>query len=120
MPNALPLSSLYRTAFVTGVCTGLGRAFADMLLQEGVQVWGTSRRIERLSDLEKTAGFTAVALDLRDGAAAEPIFLAANQAAGGFDIVINNAGYGAFGDLPSQSFPCGRINLKSCWSILRG
>ena len=104
MPNALPLSSLYRTAFVTGVGTGLGRAFADMLLQEGVQVWGTSRLIERLSDLEKTAGFTAVALDLRDGAAAERIFLAANQAAGGFDIVINNAGYGAFGDFAATEF----------------
>ena len=112
MPNALPLSSLYRTAFVTGVSTGFGRAFVDMLLQEGVQVWGTSRRIERLSDLEKTAGFTAVALDLRDGAAAERIFLAANQAAGGFDIVINNAGYGAFGDFAATEFSVWQDQLE--------
>ena len=48
------LSDLYRTAFVTGASTGLGRAFTEMLVAEGVRVWGTSRNPQRLSELSRT------------------------------------------------------------------
>jgi short-subunit dehydrogenase len=112
VPAALPLSSLYRTAFVTGVSTGLGRAFAEMLLREGVQVWGTSRKAGRLADLAANARFKPVALDLREGTAAERIFLESNRAAGGFDIVINNAGYGAFGDFTATEFAVWQDQLE--------
>ena len=95
------LSSRYRTAFVTGASTGLGRAFTEMLLAEGVEVWGTSRDTARLP---APARFHAVALDLADGAAAEKIFLAAEHAAGGFDVVVNNAGFGVFGSFTHTDF----------------
>jgi NAD(P)-dependent dehydrogenase (short-subunit alcohol dehydrogenase family) len=48
---AARLSAFYRTAFVTGASTGLGRAFAEMLMAEGVRVWGTSRDVRRLEPL---------------------------------------------------------------------
>lgn len=99
--NPGPLSSRYRTAFVTGASTGLGRAFTDMLLAEGVEVWGTAREAARLP---ARARFHAVTLELGDGAAAEKSFLAAGQAAGGFDLVINNAGFGAFGSFAHTDF----------------
>src|SRR5947209_3098863 len=99
------VSDLHRTAFITGASTGLGRAFAEMLLADGVRVWGTSRDLARLSPLgapssgfRSPAAFTPVALDLRDGRAAEEKFLTADRAAGGFDLVINNAGYGVFAE----------------------
>lgn len=87
------LNEQYRTAFVTGASTGLGRAFTEMLLADGVCVWGTARDVGRLSELTARfpGTFTAVALELRDGAAAERTFREADTAAGGFDIVINNA-----------------------------
>ena len=100
------IGELYRTAFLTGASTGLGRAFAGMLLAEGVEVWGTSRNAGRLRPLqEKHAGrFHGVVLDLRDGRAAEDALHAADQAAGGVDLLINNAGFGVFGEFAHVEF----------------
>jgi short-subunit dehydrogenase len=95
------LSTRYRTAFVTGASTGLGRAFAEMLLAEGVEVWGTARDAARLPARPR---FHPVALDLGDGDAAERIFREADRAAGGFDVVVNNAGFGAFGAYAATDF----------------
>lgn len=97
---AATLRERYATAFVTGASSGLGRAFAEMLLGEGVRVWGTSRDTARLAELKARHGscFSAVALDLADGASAERAFLlAAAEAGGSFDLVVNNAGFGVFG-----------------------
>ncbi|HLP25286.1 MAG TPA: SDR family NAD(P)-dependent oxidoreductase, partial [Acidobacteriota bacterium] len=91
----------YRTAFITGASTGLGLAFTEMLLREGVEVWGTARDTKRLTPRPR---FHGVALELGDGEAAERIFLEAERAAGGFDLVINNAGFGAFGGFAETDF----------------
>lgn len=114
------VSALYRTAFVTGASTGLGQAFAEMLLADGVRVWGTSRDTARLAALAAGAPsapsasvpFTPVALNLRDGASAEKIFHDASAAAGGFDLVINNAGYGVFGEFATTDFGIWREQLE--------
>lgn len=103
------ISARYRTAFITGASSGLGRAFADMLLANEVEVWGTARDPARLPARDK---FHAVALELGDGAAAEKIFLAAEQAAGGFDLVINNAGFGAFGAFADTDFSVWEEQLR--------
>jgi short-subunit dehydrogenase len=100
------LAQLHRTAFVTGASTGLGRAFVEMLLASGVRVWGTSRRTDRLAELQAQhpTEFTGLALDLRDGAGAVAAFMTADAEAGGFDLVINNAGYGVFGEFAAVDF----------------
>ncbi|HEY8996043.1 MAG TPA: SDR family NAD(P)-dependent oxidoreductase [Lacunisphaera sp.] len=95
------LSTRYRTAFVTGASTGLGLAFSEMLLREGVAVWGTARDPGRL---RARAGFHPVRLDLVDGDRAEAAFREAEREAGGFDLVINNAGYGVFGAYAQTEF----------------
>lgn len=97
-----PLASRYRTALVTGASTGLGLAFVQMLLNAGVEVWGTSRHWKKLP--LHSERFHPVKLELADGAAAERTFLEAEQAAGGFDLVINNAGFGAFGAFAHTDF----------------
>lgn len=106
------LAEIYPTAFVTGASTGLGRAFADMLLAEGVRVWGTARDTARLDELAKHKNFTPVALELRDGAAAERLFREADRAAGGFALVINNAGFGVFGDFAATDFAVWQEQLE--------
>jgi short-subunit dehydrogenase len=111
---ATRVSELHRTAFVTGASTGLGRAFAGMLLAEGVKVWGTSRDVARLAEMAAAhpGNFTPVALDLRDATAALAAFRAAETDAGGFDVVVNNAGYGAFGGFAEADFADWRAQLE--------
>jgi NADP-dependent 3-hydroxy acid dehydrogenase YdfG len=73
-----------------------------MLLSEGVRVWGTSRDPARLAELSAghPGAFHPVALDLADAGRRRPgVPAVASAAAGGaFDLVINNAGYGVFGE----------------------
>ena len=104
-----PLSARYHTAFITGAGTGLGLAFAEMLLAEGVEVWGTSRDPARL---RARAKFHPLRLELGDGAAAEKTFIEAERMAGGFDIVINNAGFGAFGSFAHTDFAVWEEQLR--------
>jgi len=103
---ATRVSDFYRTAFVTGASTGLGHAFTGMLLADGVRVWGTSRDPKRLAALGQAHGgaFIPVGLELTDGAQAVSVFQEQERAAGGFDLVINNAGYGVFGDFAGTEF----------------
>lgn len=111
---ATRVSDLHRTAFVTGASTGLGLAFTRMLLAEGVRVCGTSRDPARLAALVRAhpGAFTAAGLDLQDGAAAVRVFRAQEEAAGGFDLVINNAGYGVFGPFVGSDFTPWRRQLE--------
>lgn len=79
--------------FLTGASSGIGRATAQLLVREGHQVWGTSRDPERVPAL---SGLHAVRLDLSDTASIGECFAGAEREAGGFDVVINNAGSGHF------------------------
>ena len=85
------LAKQYRTALVTGASTGLGRAMAGMLLDEGVRVWGTAREPSRLPVRE---GLTALALDLRSDASVDTAWAEADRAAGGFDLAILDVNLG--------------------------
>ncbi len=123
------ISDRHRTAFVTGAASGLGRAFAAMLVAEGVGVWGTSRDPGRLGPM---AGVRPVALDLAYPAAAAAAFDRASREAGeGFDIVVNNAGYGVFGEFASVEFSDWQAQLDAmlgstlriahaAWRAMRG
>ncbi len=89
--------------FLTGASAGIGLAIAQALTAAGCEVWGTSRRVDRLpGDL---ARFHPVALDLNgDDAALRTAFEQALREAGGrFDAVVNNAGGGWFG--PGAEMP---------------
>lgn len=105
-----PMSEIaerYPQAFLTGASGGLGRAFAEKLLSNGVRVWGTARDAGRLTELASRypALFTPVILDLADPVAGELAFQRAAKSAGGaFDLLINNAGYGVFGAFDVTNF----------------
>lgn len=109
--SRVPLRSRYRTALITGAGAGLGRAFAHMLLAEGIEVWGTSRRPESLPVAER---FHPVAFDLATGdAAAEELVARVERESGGLDLLVHNAGYGVFGGLLDQPLAVWRAQLDA-------
>jgi short-subunit dehydrogenase len=96
------LGERHRNALVTGAGSGLGAAFADMLLAENIRVWGTSRDPSRFA---ARSNFSPLALELSDAASIERSWADAQAASGGIDLLINNAGDGVFGssvDLSSE------------------
>jgi 3-oxoacyl-[acyl-carrier protein] reductase len=86
-----------KRALVTGSSSGIGRAIAEMLAGEGVQVVVHGRdavRVRAVRDgIETNGNQAAMALgDLTAEAEAEAVIDAAQQAFGGIDILINNIG----------------------------
>lgn len=88
-----------RTFLITGVSTGLGRAFAVAALEAGHTVAGTVRDPGQVADFERLAPGRAHArlLDVTDTAAVEPTIASVEAEIGPIDVLVNNAGYGVEG-----------------------
>ena len=85
-----------RTFLVTGVSSGLGRAIAGWLLDNGQRVVGTVRRPEQVAELEAIAPGRAFGrlLDQADADTVAPAVAAIEAELGPIDVLIANAGYG--------------------------
>ncbi len=83
-----------RVALVTGASSGIGAATARALATAGAKLALVSRRGDDLG----IAGARASSCDVRDAAQVEGAVADAVEAFGGIDIVVANAGVGAYGD----------------------
>ncbi|MGV0743326.1 oxidoreductase [Mycolicibacterium sp. XJ870] len=81
---------------VTGCSTGIGREIAHAALESGHQVVVTARRVETVQDLVDEFGeqARAVGLDVTDIGQISAAVQAADEAFGGIDVLVNNAGHG--------------------------
>jgi len=88
-----------KTFFITGVSSGLGRAFAAGALDAGHRVVGTVRKLEDVEPFEALAPARARArlLDVTDDAAVARTVADVESTVGAIDVVIANAGYGVEG-----------------------
>lgn len=94
-----------KTFLITGVSSGLGRAFAKGAMDAGHRVIGTVRRME---DADAFSAFSPnlahpVVLDVTDYDAVPGVVAKAEQRAGPIDVLVNNAGYGHEGVLEESS-----------------
>ena len=95
-------------AVVTGAGSGIGRAAAQALLNEGWSVVAAGRRVEPLE--ETVAGFedgVAMPADITSPESVEALFAATRERFGRVDLLFNNAGMGApgaVGDLAFEDF----------------
>jgi NAD(P)-dependent dehydrogenase (short-subunit alcohol dehydrogenase family) len=81
---------------ITGCSTGFGREIARAVLEDGHSVAVTARRAESVRDFVDEFGdqALAVALDVTDAGQIAAAVSAAEQAFGGIDVLVNNAGHG--------------------------
>ena len=85
------------TAIVTGGASGIGAATVALLVRRGARVAVLDR-----DPGTPTAGVVAFACDVADSAAVAHAVAAAADALGGIDIVVNNAGISAVGDVAAN------------------
>jgi len=92
-----------KTALVTGASSGIGRAFAELLAQQGYAVVVTARRGDRLealaAELTQKYGVAAhtIVADLAQPNAPEHIAAELKSRDLAIDLLVNNAGYGVPG-----------------------
>ncbi len=81
---------------ITGSSRGFGKALAEAVLAAGHSLVATARNPDQLASLSERYGdrVRTVALDVTDAEAAHAAVLAAVEAFGRLDVVVNNAGYG--------------------------
>ena len=96
------MSAQPRIAIVTGAGSGIGRAVAIGLLNEGYTVVLAGRRATALQDTVAQAGphgagARVVPTDVSDSAAVRALFEATRTAFGRLDLLFNNAGMSARG-----------------------
>ncbi len=92
-----------KTFLITGVSSGLGRAFAAAALAAGHRVIGTVRRPDDAKAFGASKGALPLLLDVTDYATVPEAVRTAEQEAGPVDVLVNNAGYGHEGALEESS-----------------
>jgi len=96
-----------RWALVTGASAGIGKALAEELASGGTHLLLTARRGDRLLELAKQLrskhkiSAEIFEADLSKPSAPEEIFQFTKEKGIAVDVLINNAGFGQYGELPS-------------------
>jgi NAD(P)-dependent dehydrogenase (short-subunit alcohol dehydrogenase family) len=106
------MASAGKVALVTGAGSGIGKAAALALLQEGYAVVLAGRRKDALESVAREAKpgarVLAVPTDVGDPASVRALFARTREAFGRLDVLFNNAGIGApagpLEDLPYEQW----------------
>ncbi|MDX1642544.1 MAG: oxidoreductase [Balneolaceae bacterium] len=85
-----------KVALVTGASSGIGKATAKQLLDDGLTVYTGARRIEKMRNLEEL-GATAIKMDITVEEDILNIVSTIQEKHGGVDVLVNNAGYAIYG-----------------------
>ncbi|MCK5830912.1 MAG: SDR family NAD(P)-dependent oxidoreductase [Methylococcales bacterium] len=93
---------LKRTILVTGTSSGIGRAIARSLLQQGHTVIGTSRDTHKFKSSHPNFGFIEIDFSKLDTIATKMKAIEKQYPA--LDAIVFSAGYGQFGSLEQFSF----------------
>src|SRR5690554_6632948 len=84
-----------KKVLITGGSSGLGKAMAKMLIEEGAKVVITGRDEEKLNEVAKSLGARAIHADVSNESDVKNCFDVMQNDLGGLDILINNAGIGS-------------------------
>jgi short-subunit dehydrogenase len=91
-----------KVILVTGASSGIGKATALKLIQEGSIVYGAARRVESMKELE-TAGGHAIKMDVTVAEDVKNCVAQVIKEQGKIDVLVNNAGYAIYGPVEEIS-----------------
>lgn len=92
-----------KVALITGCSTGIGRATATLFAAQGWQVVATMRDPSKAGALADLPGVAVSRLDVTEPATIEAAVAHTIATWGRIDVLVNNAGFGAFG--PFETAP---------------
>jgi len=91
-----------KVVLITGASSGIGKQNRSAVSQQGLIVYGSARRVDKMQDL-KEAGVRLLQMDVTDDASmikgVQEIIVAEKR----IDVLVNNAGYGSYGALEDVS-----------------
>lgn len=90
-----------KTILITGASSGIGAATAKLFQAKGWNVIATMRQPENQTELKTTDNLLLTKLDVLDLESIQNAVNEGIQKFGKIDVLVNNAGYGAFGTLES-------------------
>ena len=85
------------TVLITGASSGIGRATAHLFADEGWDVVATMRDPDDAAELAERAEVRIARLDVTDADSIASAVATAEEPSGAVDVLVNNAGYGAYG-----------------------
>lgn len=92
-----------KTIFITGASSGIGKATAKLFQAKGWNIIATMRNPENETELNLLENVLVTQLDVLDLASIQKAFEKGIQKFGKVDVLLNNAGYGAYGPLEAFS-----------------
>lgn len=92
-----------KTILITGASSGIGKATAQFFQEKGWNVIATMRRPENEQELTQLENVLVTRLDVLDLASIDQAVEEGINRFGKIDVLLNNAGYGAYG--PLEVFP---------------
>lgn len=92
-----------QTIFITGASSGIGKETAKYFHSKGWNVIATMRSPDKESELKNLENVLVTKLDVLDSDSINESIRKGIQKFGGIDVLLNNAGYGAYGPLESFS-----------------
>lgn len=99
-----------KTVLITGTSTGLGKETARLFQAKGWNVVATMRSPQQETQLTALDNVLVTRLDVLDPSSIQEAVKVAIQRFGQIDVLVNNAGYGAYG--PLESFSRERIRRQ--------
>lgn len=99
-----------QTILITGASTGIGKSTAQLFQSKGWNVVATMRRTDNGAELAELDNVLVTRLDVTDQASIDAAVADALDKFGAIDVLLNNAGYGAYG--PLESFEMSRIKRQ--------
>lgn len=88
-----------KTIFITGASSGIGKETAKLFQSKGWNVIATMRNPNNETELNQLENVLVAQLDVLDLDSIQKAFAEGIQKFGSVDVLLNNAGYGAYGPL---------------------